>query len=110
MLLGINNTNAKDAGYLIRCCSFIQVKLVCVRINTHLNILFIRETNQLAKCAYKRIGLKLYLLKLQFDWWCEMGRHPLRGLPPDFHGLLNCRNPEFNHDRVCVTIDDLNNK
>lgn len=53
--------------------------------------------------------MKWYLLKLQFDGWGEMGRHPLCRLRPDIHGLLHCGDAKLNHDGVCVPINYLLN-
>jgi len=49
----------------------------------------------------------MYLLKLQLDWWCKMGRHPLSGFPPNIHGFLYSCNSKLDHDRVRVPINYL---
>lgn len=73
----------------------------------------ISRPSVLKQCTCREVGedisgLNRYLLKLQFDGWCEMGWYPLGRLSPDIHGLFYCCNSELYHDRVRVSINYLN--
>lgn len=48
-----------------------------------------------------------YLLKLQFDGRGEVGGDPLCRLPPNLHGPAHSVHAQFDHDGVCVPVDDL---